>query len=119
MTTNALRFSLSAVFLLISLPWIPAKYLAPADSNDLGNSEHSGDTDNIQLITSSNTSVTPQEERKSSRLATLTWLHSYSLGHVHRYYEQSKKTALFWGLFLGKLYHVTYLIMLIHTLHDT
>lgn len=87
MTCNAIRFSLSSIFLVVALPWIPSKYLALAHTEE-------GEEDE-----------SPEDQVQEDKRDCTNW---YCFQRffgpqtaVNKYYQEAKKTALFWGVFLG------------------
>ncbi|RYY81878.1 hypothetical protein EON63_14525 [archaeon] len=96
MTCNALRFSLSAIFLVILLPWVPPKYLALAHTDSEVPDEEEEHEELVQPAAS---------DFKQGRTETMNWLHRFCGGYLSnlysKYYLEAKKTALFWGVLLG------------------
>eukprot|EP01039_Chlorochromonas_danica_P004247 gene4249-4666_t len=128
MTCNALRFALSALFLLLVLPWIPSKYLSVVQAALVeGGEEEEGEEKDLEdkkrapisyqhhpddssevfvpstLTPTAMALLMTEEELKANRRETLSWLHRlFGPQHqLYRYYTEVRKSTLFWGVLLG------------------
>lgn len=105
MTCNALRFAMSALLLVMVLPWIPAKYLAQVHASEGGIDK---DEANNLLDDEIDDKDTRRDELKSSRGADISSIFPKYLvnlasggGAVGPNGNNAQRTVLFWGVFLG------------------
>lgn len=103
MSCNAIRFSLSSIFLVIALPWIPPKYLALAHTEGDDGTDDPNELSALTLEEAEEQKRDQKEDLKASR--TETWALLNKLfgpnTYLYKYYQEAKKTSLFWGVVLG------------------
>lgn len=92
MTCNAFRFALSAVLLIILIPWIPAHHL-----NLLEDDHHGNGNDTVHLLPAK------EDDDDDEDVDDLppAWIGKYFGNGGINYYLKLRRTPLFWGVFLG------------------